>query len=83
MAPYGGELAVYRIRVRGCLDERWGQWLGGVAITTTGKPDETLFTGILADQAALLGLLQQLHNLRLKLLEVRLEEQAPEGVSLT
>jgi hypothetical protein len=82
MTPDSAEPATYRIRVRGCLDQRWGQWLGGIAITTTGKPDETLFTGILADQAALLGLLQQLHNLRLKLLEVRLEEPALEGADV-
>ena len=82
MTPERVEPAVYLIRVRGCLDERWGQWLGGVAITTTGKPDETLFTGILADQAALLGVLQQLHNLQLKLLEVRLEEGGPDAAGL-
>jgi hypothetical protein len=79
MTPESARPAIYRIRVRGSLDERWGQWLGGVTITTTDSPDETLFTGVLADQAALLGLLQQLDSLRLKLLEVRLEEQAPEG----
>lgn len=65
---------IYRIRVHGWLTARWAQWLDGMTITPADAPDETLLTGPIVDQAALLGLLQKLHNLGLRLQELRLEE---------
>ena len=64
------------IRVEGCLDERWSEWLDGLAIAhTEGGPDgsvgETIMTGSLVDQAALYGLIGKLRDLGLSLLSVR------------
>jgi hypothetical protein len=64
------------IRVEGCLDERWSEWLDGLTIAhTEGGPDrsggETVLTGSLVDQAALYGLIGKLRDLGLSLLSVQ------------
>jgi hypothetical protein len=65
--------ATYRIRVKGYLDGRWSDRLGGLAITTSGQDDSpvvaTLY-GEVIDQAALAGVLSALYNLHLPLLSV-------------
>jgi len=76
MSPNGGAAAVYHIRVQGWIGTRWEQWLDGLAITPADAPGETLLIGALVDQAALLGLLQKLHNLGLRLLELRMVNEA-------
>ena len=60
-----GTPARYQIRVKGYLDKSWSDRLGGMSITTTGQADEapvTTLVGQLADQAALLGVLNALYN---------------------
>jgi hypothetical protein len=59
----------YQIKVKGHLDPRWSEWFDRLAITH--EPNgETLLTGPVADQAALLGLLLKLHDLNLTLLSL-------------
>ena len=77
--------ATYQIHVQGILDERWSDNLGGMTICitdqTSGDP-VTILSGRLADQAALLGVLNTLHDLRLPLLSVECEnweEKTPDG----
>jgi len=56
--------AVYRIRVAGRLGERWRDRAGGLEMTIHeghGTPVETELAGLLADQAALMGILEQLY----------------------
>ncbi len=57
--------ARYRIQVQGWVDDRWADWLGGLALAREGEGDSatTILTGLVADQSALMGLLQQLCNL--------------------
>ena len=66
--------ATYEIRVRGWVDDRWTEWLGGLRIVLDGRGEDvtTVLTGDLADQAALLGLLESLYNLGYPILGVRL-----------
>jgi hypothetical protein len=76
--------ATYQIRVQGILDDRWSNRLGGVTITTgqTSEAPVTSLSGRLVDQAALLGVLNTLHDLRLPLLSVEVEdweEKTPDG----
>lgn len=57
--------AKYRIRVQGTLDPSCSDWLGGMTITTSGMGDEapvTTLVGRLADQAALMGVLDTVYN---------------------
>lgn len=57
------------VRVQGHLPPRWSAWFDGLAVTT--DPDgTTVISGPIADQAALHGVLQQLRDLGIPLLEV-------------
>ena len=63
------------IRVRGALAPHWSDRLGGLEVTVCDRPragDEatTELRGELLDQAALLGVLTTLYDLRLPLLAV-------------
>lgn len=57
------------IRVRGCLDPEWSEWLEGLTITHLPQ-DITSLKGSVADQAALYGLLTKLRDLGLTLISV-------------
>ena len=62
---------VYQIRIRGCLDAHWSEWLGGLAVTHGGADGgETILRGPVADQAALHGLLIKIRDMGLPLLAV-------------
>ncbi len=60
----------YEIQVEGQLTERWSDWLGGLALRVEADGQTTL-RGPLPDQAALLGVLGQLHALNLTLISVQ------------
>jgi hypothetical protein len=67
------------IRVKEQMDERWVDWLEGLAIQHADS-GETLLTGILADQAALFGLMTKLRNLGVTLLSVNSQEYVQPGL---
>jgi hypothetical protein len=65
--------AVYRIRVKGHIDDSLSDLLGGMVITrafTGEKQPMTILVGQLTDQAALSGVLNELYELHLPLLTV-------------
>ena len=62
--------AVYRIRVKGNLDQGWSEWFEGFSIVPEGD-DETLLVGNVMDQAALHSLLARIRDLGLPLLSVQ------------
>ena len=66
------ETAVYRIRFQGALDESWQQDLGPSwsVQSNDSAPETTTITGVMCDQAALIGLLSTLYDVGLPLLEV-------------
>jgi hypothetical protein len=61
--------ARYEIRIAGTLDPRWAAWLDGMDLTPVGD-GFTLVHGVVADQAALHGLLARLRDLGLPLISV-------------
>jgi hypothetical protein len=61
--------AHYEIRVEGVLDSRWATWFGGLQVLSEGE--ETVISGLLADQPALHGLLAKVRDLGLCLISVR------------
>jgi hypothetical protein len=63
-----GQPMVYQVRITGQLDSRWADWFEGLAITLDGG--DTLITGPVVDQAALLGLLKRVRDLGLPLVSV-------------
>jgi len=62
--------SVYQIRVKGNLENKWSEWFGGFSITSP-TIGETVLVGVVADQAALHGLLAKVRDLGLPLIEVK------------
>jgi hypothetical protein len=63
----------YQIVVQGKLDDSWTGWLDGMAITRAHTRDGTpivVLTGLVADQAALRGLLSRLWDLNLAVIAI-------------
>ena len=60
----------YRIRVRGHLENRWSDWLGGLAIHLQ-EDGTSVLAGPVVDQAALHGVIVRIRDLGLPLLSVR------------
>ena len=58
----------YEIRLQGRLDPRWSARFDGMTLTT--GDGTTLLAGVVVDQAALHGLLQQLRDIGLPLVSV-------------
>ena len=74
------QAANYRIRVQGRIGRRWSDWFDGLSIASgQAKLDQTTLTGIVADQAALLGILGKLVTLNFPLLLV---EHVPDNASM-
>jgi len=58
------------IRIKGCLDPHWSEWLSDLAITYNGE-GQTLLSGQLDDQAALFGLVARLRDLGLEVISLK------------
>jgi hypothetical protein len=63
------EAGQYEIRLKGHLDSRWGTWFDGLSLTSDSDGTTTLH-GLVADQAALHGVLQKIRDLALPLVSV-------------
>jgi len=64
---------MYRIRVGGRLASEWSDRLGGLKVTvweTAGEEAFAELSGRLADEAALMGVLEHLYSLGVPLLSV-------------
>jgi hypothetical protein len=74
----------YVIKVPGRLNEGWTEWFEGMTITVESgedRPTITTLTGVVADEAALQGLLDRLYSLGLRLLSVQRTEPAVEALA--
>ena len=63
----------YQISVQGWIGPRWANWFDGMAMTYEGGADDspvTVLSGLVADQAALRGILSKIWDLNLTLLSV-------------
>jgi hypothetical protein len=58
------------LRVKGKVDTDWSDWLGGLTVDHTAE-GETVLTGAVRDQSALLGVLNRILNLGMQLLSVK------------
>jgi len=66
--------SLYEIKIKGHLEEHWSDWLGGLEITQDAHGN-SLLTGIVPDQAALHGILNQIRDLGLTLISI-----TPKGI---
>lgn len=69
---------IYEIRVQGHLTDRWADWFDGLAIRNE-PGGESILTGQICDQAALLGVLSKLQALNLTLISVNRIPAEPEN----
>jgi len=69
----------YRIRIKGQLDLHWSAWFGGLTIIHDADGN-TVLEGLVADHAALYGLLSKARDLGLLLLAVNGLEETPAKV---
>ncbi len=65
----------YRIRLRGCLDERWFRRFAGLTLTYTADGD-TIIAAAALDQAALHTILSRVRDLGLDLIAVQRDPAA-------
>jgi hypothetical protein len=61
--------ARYRIRIAGRLDQRWSPWFEDFALTAD-EDGTTELTGLVADQAALHGVLTKVRDLGIDLISL-------------
>lgn len=59
----------YSITINGHLDACWQDWFDGLTITLTDD-NNTILSGVIADQAALHGVLKKIRNMGLTLISV-------------
>ena len=60
---------IYEIRVEGHLTDRWSDWFEGLEINNDSN-SETILSGPLSDQSALLGVLNKIQALNLTFISV-------------
>ena len=70
------EAGRYEIRLKGHLDSRWAAWFDGLSLTNDSD-GTTVISGLVADQAALHGLLQKVRDVGLPLVSVTQVEPRP------
>lgn len=59
----------FQIRVKGEIDRNWAEWFDNMTITHTLEGD-TVLSGMVADQAAMYGVLSKLRDLGMQLISV-------------
>jgi len=68
---------LYRVTILGTLDKHWADYYGGMTIEHVKDPKRgatSILTGCLADQAALMGVLNSLYDLGCPILSVEYRE---------
>lgn len=73
--------ALYQIRVRGYLGDRWTGLFEGMTLASDAAQGTTTLTGVVPDEAALHGILARIRDLGLPLLSLTrvTHEQQPNG----
>jgi hypothetical protein len=64
------------VRIKGNLKQDWSDWFGELVITNQSD-SETILRGEIPDQSALLGLLNRIHSLNLRLLSFSQSDNFP------
>jgi hypothetical protein len=68
------------IFVKGWIDEQWAEWLGGLMISPA-RPDLTVLTGVLPDQAAVYGIISRMRDLGFELSSVSIDGIRPSDLN--
>ena len=73
--------AGYKLRVDGHLDDHWSPWFGDLTLTHEDDGTTSL-SGVVADQAALHGLLTKIRDLGVTLISVQMTHPSAKGSPL-
>lgn len=65
---------IYIIHIRGQLHERWKKWFDGMTVRNL-ENGEAVIEGLIQDQSALVGVINQIHGLNLTLISVSCKEE--------
>jgi hypothetical protein len=77
------EAGWYEIRLKGHLDSRWTAWFDGLSLSNE-IDGTTIISGLIADQAALHGLLQKVRDVGLPLVSVtEINQDVPDVLTIT
>jgi len=68
---------IYTIRIQGILHDRWKHWFDGMTITNF-ENGEAIIEGLIQDQSELVGVINQIHNLNLRLISVNCKAETIE-----
>ena len=68
--------AIYRIQLQENLGSDWNEWFNGLAVTNKAQGG-SLIEGMIADQAALHGLIRKVRDLGLTLVSIQRMETQP------
>ena len=77
--PSGSRCCLMEIRVKGQLNDRWRDWFENMELRLL-ENGEMILSGAIADQAALMGILNKLNRLNLTLLSVNEVSQTKSNV---
>jgi hypothetical protein len=66
------------IRVKGQINQQWSEWFGGLDVSHP-EPGDTILSGLVADQAALYGIIARLRDLGLSMCSLRSQEVMENG----
>ena len=69
---------IYRIEVKGLLDQKWSEWFDGFTITYRDNTS-TILIGKVRDQSALHGILANIRDLGLALISISEVEETLEN----
>jgi len=78
MGRHTGGPAVWTLRVDGHLDAHWSAWFSGLTLTHESG-GTTRLTGMVADQAAVHGLLARIRDLGLTLVSAEVSDPGEPG----
>jgi hypothetical protein len=67
--PFGSSGRNFEIHVKGHLNSRWSDWFEGMELKLIDT-GETVLSGHIVDQAALMGILNKLNRLNITLLSI-------------
>jgi hypothetical protein len=65
---------IYTIRIQGALQDRWKHWFDGMTVANL-ENGEAMIEGLIQDQSELVGVINKIHSLNLRLISVNCKEE--------
>ena len=66
---------IYIIRIQGVLHDRWKHWFDGMTVANL-ENGEAIIEGLIQDQSELVGVINQIHSLNLRLISFNCKKES-------